>query len=299
MKQAKNLSLTIGIPTYYGGPALVKAVKTILKSKNVPKFDLIVTVDGNPLDQLITKQLTKLSVKILDNKDRKGQFGRIKQLIKLTKTDLLLLTQDDIIFDPRAIANILEIFHTKPNVTMVGAKVLPTPAETKFEKIVEVGVTGNIKVGENWNNGDNYLLASGRCLAFRTKFVKAFNIPETVINSDAYLYFENKRQGGGFQFASNSIVFNRSPQSLTEHLKQSRKFQISYRENERYSKEDLGNEYKVPTSVKLKVFISQLMQYPLLTPAYLLVNIYTRIAGRNLYKEATRFWDTDVTTKRV
>jgi cephalosporin hydroxylase len=60
----KQPLLTIGIPTYYGGKALVRAVESILASRGVGAFKIIVTVDGNPLQPAIHEALTLLTIKI-------------------------------------------------------------------------------------------------------------------------------------------------------------------------------------------------------------------------------------------
>ncbi|MBU0569488.1 glycosyltransferase, partial [Patescibacteria group bacterium] len=241
----KQSNITVGIPTYYGGTALVKAVKSVLATKGVGKFRLIVCVDGNPLSSSVSQKLKKLGIEVVFSKQRGGQVARIKQIIGLTKTDLLILTQDDIKFEPDVIAKIIKAFEENSKVTMVGARLYPFPAKTFFESVIEVGVRLMHKIGYEWRNGDNFLLSSGRCLAFRTKFIKKFNIPEEVVNSDAYLYFENKRNGGTFKPLTDAVVYNKSPQNLKEQLKQSRKFQFSLEELTCYVDIDLSEEYKI------------------------------------------------------
>lgn len=294
-----NLTFTVGIPTYYGGLGLVKTAKNILSSRKVEKIRFIVSVDGNPLALEVKNQLKKFGVEVIENKKRGGQVARIKQNISLTKSEIVILTQDDVLFDKFAIANILDAFKKNPKVTMISAKILSVPAKTIFEKIVEIGVRINYLIGKNWQNGDNYLLASGRCLAFRTSQAKKLDIPDEIINSDAFLYFENKRKNGQFLAVDNAIVYNKSPQNLKEHLKQSKKFQYSHEELSKYLKIDLVKEYSVPKSIMAKVYLSEFLKNPIYNSLYILIFIYTRIIGRNMYSGATRFWATDVSTKKI
>lgn len=294
-----SLTFTVAIPTYYGGFGLLKTAKSILESKNVGKFRFIVSVDGNPLQREVKNQLKKLGVEVIENKKRGGQVVRIKQNISLTKTEIVILTQDDVVFDKYAIADILNAFKENPKATMVGAKILPIPVKTFFEKIIETGIKVNYLTGKNWENGDNYLLASGRCLAFRTTQAKKLNIPNEVINSDAFLYFENKRKNGRFLAIDNAIVYNKSPQNLKEHLKQSKKFQYSQEELSKYLKIDLAKEYSVSKSLMAKVYLSEFIKNPIYTALYILIFIYTRIIGKNMYSGATRFWSTDISTKKI
>ena len=294
-----NLTFTVAIPTYYGGFGLVKTAKSIINSKGVGKFRLIVSVDGNPLQKEVKAQLKKLGAEDIENKKRGGQVTRIKQNISLTNSEIIILTQDDVLFDKHAIANILNAFKKNPNVTMVGARILPTPAKTFFEKIIETGIKVNYFTGKNWKNGDNYLLASGRCLAFKTTQAKKLSIPEEVINADAFLYFENKRKNGQFLAVDTAVVYNKSPQNLKEHLKQSKKFQYSQEELSKYMDASLVKEYSFPKALMVRAFINEFLKNPVYTGLYVLISIYTRIMGKNMYSGATRFWSTDVSTKKI
>ncbi len=297
MENKQNLTFTVGIPTYYGGPALVKAVESILNSKNVDKFRLIVTVDGNPLKKEIADSLKKLGAEVIENKERGGQVTRIKQMISLCDTDILILTQDDIIFDPLAVFNIIKKFQDEPETTMVGARVMPVPAETIFEMAIETGVRMTHYIGDNWKNGDNYLLASGRCLAFRSDTAKKLNIPDAVINSDAYLYFENKNLGGKFSAAREAKVYNKSPQKISEHVKQNKKFDYSKNEVSHYIGADLAGEYAIPGNLVFKAYLCELSRNPLAAILYVLITLYAK-AQKNKFINVKRFWDTDITTKR-
>ncbi len=293
----KKLNLTVGIPTYYGGPGLVKATKSILSSKGVDKFRFIVCVDGNPLDKKTEKQLKSLGVEVVFSIERGGQVARIMQIIGLTNTDLLILTQDDIRYEKDTIAKIIKAFEENPEVTMVSARLHPLPAKTYFESAIEAGVILTHKIGDAWRNGDNYLLSSGRCLAFRTNFIKKLSIPEEIINSDAYLYLENTRKGGKFLALTDAVIFNKSPQTLDEQLKQSRKFQYSMEELTKYVNTDLSEEYKVPKLISIPAYLEELVKHPLATIGYLTLFLYTRLAGKNMYSNAKRFWETDKSTK--
>lgn len=293
----QNLTFTVGIPTYYGGPALVRAAESILSSKNVDKFRLIVTVDGNPLKKEIADSLKKMGAEVIENKERGGQVTRIKQIISLCDTDILILTQDDILFDPLAIFHIIKKFQDDPDLTMVGARVMPVTAETIFESAIGTGVRMVHYIGDNWKNGDNYLLASGRCLAFRSDTAKKLNIPDAVINSDAYLYFENKKTGGKFSAAREAVIYNKSPQKLSEHIKQNKKFDYSKSEASHYLKADLSDEYAIPKNLAFKAYIRELVQSPLAAIIYLPVMLYAKLQ-KNKFINVERFWETDVTTKR-
>jgi cellulose synthase/poly-beta-1,6-N-acetylglucosamine synthase-like glycosyltransferase len=293
-------SFTVGIPTYYGGPSLIQAIKSVLASKGVAKnFRFIVTVDGNPLKKNIRQQLEKLKIEVIENKQRGGQVARVKQIMKLCKTSVVVITQDDIIFEKNTLKELLLAFNKHPDATMIGANVKGTTPHTFLEKVVNVGVAGTYQIGKQWHGGDNYLLASGRCLAFKTKYCQKFTIPEEVINSDAYFYFENKELGGQFYACDKAIVYNQLPQRFAEHLNQTRKFAVSQKEIEKYIKKAMAKEYQIPLFLSIKVLVGQFIKQPFLTISYLIMQLYAQFIGRQMFKEAKRFWSTDLSTKRV
>jgi cellulose synthase/poly-beta-1,6-N-acetylglucosamine synthase-like glycosyltransferase len=294
-----QLSMTVGIPTYYGGQGVVETAKSISASQGVADFRFIVTVDGNPLQKEVKKQLLDLGVEVIENKQRGGQVARIKQLIELCETDILVLTQDDIVFGKDTLSKIAKAFAKNPKITMVGARMLPVPAKILLEKVVERGVYLTHRIGDMYQNGDNYLLSSGRCLAFRSEFIKQMDIPEEIINSDAYLYFENKRKNGKFLALKNAFVYNKSPQKIVEHIKQSKKFAYSRGELHKYLPEmDFEVEYKIPKWITVKALTMELVSHPIWTMMYVGLQVYVRFQ-KNPFVNIKRFWDTDVSTKRV
>ena len=299
MPQTKTqLTFTVGLPTYYGAPAIVATAKSIRASVGVGEFRLIVTVDGKPLQPEIQEQLAALDAEIIFNPIRGGQTTRIKQLIQLCETDILILTQDDVLFEPTTVAELLKTFSDQPAITMIGARIKPIPAEKRFERIIEMGVRLNYVIGRRWNGGDNYLLAIGRCLAFRSQFVKRCSIPDEIINSDAYLYFENKRRGGKFICAEHAVVFNKSQQKLKEYVKQSRRFKNSFNELGKYLP-NIKNEYVFPKSLAVYQLFRELLGHPLLTGGYLGLQFYVRLAPSGaVVKKEKKYWETDVSTKR-
>lgn len=299
MMKKQKLSFTVGIPTYYGHPSLISTVTSILNSKGVGHFKIIVTIDGRPLQPEIERALKKLNVKVIFNPKRGGQFARINQLIELTETDLLVLTQDDILFEQHTLKKIVESFTRHKHITMVSPRLYPLKAENFLDKALESGVRMLHSIGDKTNNGDNYLLASGRCLAFRAKHAKKLSIPKDVINSDAYLYFENKRKNGKFLALKNAVVYNKSPQTIDEHLKQSKKFQYSKEELTKYVSIVKDEDYKVSPIIALQACALEFSKHPLSTLTYLGIFAYTRLYKNNMFRGKTRFWNTDISTKQL
>lgn len=295
----KKVSFTVGIPTYYGGYGLIKTVKSVLASEGVQSFRFIVCVDGNPLQPDIESQLRELGVEIVFSETRGGQLERIKQMIGLCKTDVLVLTQDDILFTPATIREVIRKFEEDENVTLVCGNAKPLLPKNFFESVVNVGLKISDTVGARWNGGDNHLRVGGRCLAFRMDVARKMDISEGVLSSDVYFYFYNRILGGKFSYADKAVYFLRSPNNLSEHLKQSRKYQLIQKEISTHLVGKVESVPSPPIELILLACWKEFFRQPIRFLAYIAVSVYTRCAGKNLYKDKVRFWDTDISTKQI
>ena len=160
----------------------------------------------------------------------------------------------------------------------------------------EPGYRGVKRIVQYWRGGDNYLAANGRCQAFRTEWIKQSRIPEEIVNADAYKYFENQLRGGKFVYVTEAVVYDRSPLHLKEYVRQSKKFQGSSNELSKYFPSDLTPEYRIPFAIKFRAYVEEMVSHPVLMTLYLMLFLYAR-----WYPDAkpiTRFWETDVSTKR-
>lgn len=297
-----NLKMTVGIPTYVGGMSLVKTVESLLQS-DISDFRILVSVDGKQLAPEIKEALERDNrVEVRENEVRRGQVGGIRQILSLsTDQDIVVLTQDDLLFPPTALGKLRSVFEQDPMVTMVTAEAVPLPPVTFFERVVHAGFFLVQQIERRWNGGDNYLNAAGRCIAFRKPMTgHVFDeIQEEVINCDAHFYFINKKFGGKFFRQSEAQYLFRSPKSLPDHLKQSKKYQNVAQELYQYRRIDAFSEYAIPRGCKVRATLWAIGHNPFFTMLYFGVLLYTRLHRDQTFKKATRFWDTDESTKEL
>lgn len=290
-------TITVGIPTCYGGASLVKAVRSVRESKKVKRFTFFVVADSIPIPPQINNELKSLRVQLTENQTPGSQIVKIKQMIKKTRTDLFVFTQDDVRFDLEALYKIQKTFAQNPTVTMVAAKILPEPPTSFFERIICIGLSIVSNVASSWNRGDNYLSSNGRCLAFRTTHLKKMHLPDQLVNTDAYLYFENARAGGAFLVAENAIVYNPNPKSLPEQLRQTERFLYSKRELYRLFGDSLNHEYRIPWLVFIRAMVKSFFASPLLFWLYLGVYFLGNVKMKFYPKDLTPMWKINVSTK--
>lgn len=292
-----SLSVTVIIPTCYGGKSLIKAVRSIYASSPDQPFSLIIAADTTPIEKPILKELRELGAKVIENKQPGSQQSKLNQMTVLSQSDITITTQDDIRFAPGTIKRMVEAFTKDRDLTMIGPRILPEAPNSLFQKVIQVGNRLTERIALQWRNGDNFLLANGRCLAFRTAHLKKFSMPDRIINGDALYYFENKRFNGKFLHLPTAVVYNKSPAKLKEHLNQTKRFAYSQQELSALYKKDISEEYLMPKGIVLSALMAEFLHNPIATIGYCLINLYAKVQKKDQKKVANPLWGLDVSTK--
>lgn len=295
----KKLSLTVGIPTCYGGWSLVETARTIRASKGTGDFRFIVVADRTPLSSEVKRELKKLKVELHWNDSEGSQNKKLKQMVEKLNTDIFIYTQDDITFLPDTILNIITFFKQNPEITMTGARILPLSPITFFEHVMATGVSIVDTMSHNWKNGNNYLASSGRCLGFRVSQIKKYRIPEQVINGDMYHYLENRRLGGRFKQCPSAKVYIRCPQRFKDQVGPSSRFQIQKEELQQYFNWDISSEYKIPFHIYLVAILQESFHNHIFVPLYFGLYFLTRIFKQSKKIVTDPVWKVDPSTKNI
>ncbi|PIR69293.1 MAG: hypothetical protein COU47_04345 [Candidatus Niyogibacteria bacterium CG10_big_fil_rev_8_21_14_0_10_46_36] len=298
-QQNKKLTLTVSIPTCYGGWSLIETARSIRASEGVGDFRFIIVADRTPLTDEIKTELRKLNVELYWNEDTGSQIKKIKQMVDMAESDIFVSTQDDITFLPDTLYHIARAFEADPQLTMIGARVLPLPPETFFESIMASMVRAVDYIGMSWNKKQNYLMASGRCLAYRTSHIQKFRMPENIVNSDIFMYLENRRLGGTFARPDDAKVLIRCPQSIKDQIGPSSRYQYSSTEMQKWFGVDIQSVYKIPFGAFVYGAFREYMRSPIRMTAYALVFVYTRIFRKKSKKVLTSMWSVDTSTKNI
>ncbi len=292
-------SLTVVIPTCYGGQSLLQTVKSLRASKGVEDFRLIVVADRTPITPRVKKELSGLGVELYWNDVPGSQTKKVTQAIEITTSEFTVVTQDDIAFEPWTLRALVNALERDQSLTMVGARILPLKPETLIESAIAALVRFMDRVASTWNDGKNHLSASGRCLAYRTKHLKKFHAPDTVVNSDIYMYLRNRVLGGKFARAPEARVFIRCPQKLRDQIGPSSRYQYLREEMNSYFKLDSIPDYRLPKLLVLRQAIVEFFHAPIAMATYLGIFIYTRLKKQALKRVIDPVWDVDSSTKKV
>lgn len=295
----KPLSVTVGIPTCYGEPSILTTVESILASRDAVIDRFIIISDRIPLPDETRRKLAELKVELIWNTEAGSWARKIRQMVDACDTDILVTTQDDVLFDPHALAEIIRAFDTSGAITMVASMIEPLPPKTLMEGVLSAAVRIPFRISSMWKDGDNYLSASGRCFSFRAAFAKRFRLPEDMMNGDAFLYFENKRLGGRMRQATRSTVYIRQPQNVKDQIGPSSRYQIQKEELSEYFDFDLASEYRIPFRAGFRAVLAELLRHPVNTLLYLPVLAYTRLFRESSEVIFNPMWDPDTSTKDI
>lgn len=294
----KNLSLTVGITTCFGDNSILDTVKSIRASSGLNKFRFIIVADRVPINPHLKKELRKYGVELIENEKEGSQLSKQRQILSLTKTDLILLTQDDVLVDTEALETVINRFQDHPQTTFISIRNEPVPATNWFEGVLGVGTHLANRIAGSWRNGDNYLSVIGRFMIFRVNLIKKIKIREEVATTDAYYYFSNKFLGGVYEYISQVAVYFKNPQNMTEHLRKSSRFQFSKAEMGKYFG-NLDSEYQIPAKVVVRAILEQFLANPFKFTCYLAIFLYTRILKLKPSYVLNALWEVDLSTKKV
>ncbi len=297
--QITNSTVSIGIPTYEAGFSLVSTLNSIYKQTNFEKVkEVILMVDGNKISTEVRKQISNPKLKVISDKERKGQSQRINDICNYAQSDFLILTNDDVIWDENTLKQMVEKYNFT-GADLISGNVFSLKAKSLMEGILKVGIDINRQVYETWNGSDNYLTCNGRIAGLSKKLYKRIQIPASLWNNDAYMYLFTKLNNFKFAYAKKAVIYFRSPDTLDEHAKQSSKFKYSFEENSKYFKQNLDGFYKVPVSLLIKSLIKSGIKNPVKTLLYLYVTFLTALRKTDFSKNKKSFWNTDKSTKKL
>lgn len=294
MKKLKTIS--IGIPTYEAGLSLVYTLQSIYKQTMIDHIkNVYVVVDGRKISKSILKQIHHPKLKVIHFVKRKGQAARINDLFNISNSDLLILSNDDVLFEENTVKNVLSF---KEKFDLMTSRLTTIHPHSFFERIIHTGKKINDFVSLNWKSADNYLCCNGRLVILSKRLYKRMSIPEKIWNNDAYMFLYSKIHKFRVVNGENIKAAFKLPSNLNEHLNQSNKFQKSYSDNQRYFSEDILSYYKIPNIIKIRGLLYEFKQSPIYTSLYIVLLIYTRFKGRRSNIQHSRgFWKTDKSTK--
>jgi glycosyltransferase involved in cell wall biosynthesis len=133
MKQ-KKLTITIAVPTYEANDHLVETLKSIYRQTSYSQVkEVLVLTDGKKLSPKIARQIRNSKLKIIEYKVRQGQSARINDAIRYSRSDLIILTNDDVVWRKNALVSTLKTF-AKTRADLICNRISSSLAQNTFNQ---------------------------------------------------------------------------------------------------------------------------------------------------------------------
>ncbi len=291
--------ITVGITSRFASPSLVATCRSIREARGFEQGRIILVNDHTPLSNKQKTELSGLGVEIYENETEQSIQGKMKQILEMTRTPYVFLTQDDIRFDSNIFIDINDYLQNN-KITLAAVKNIPLPAHNLTGMCLVSGVHFTNEIISNWNKGDCYLACIGRALLIDSDWFNKFYVDPTVVGLDAHMYFENKKQGYRFANINEGKIYFRCPEKFSEHRRKSSRFQYLPEELKRLQRyQDLDQQLQIPRLVFLKSFIKTLFSEPIWFTGYLFILSLTRFSPMKQNNVLTQFWDAAVSTQII
>lgn len=294
--------ISIGIPAYNESENLTSLIKCLM-SQVEEDFQIIeiIIVNDNSNDGT-EKQISKIKdkiIKVVNNSQRLGQALSQNKILKRFKGDILVFLNADLfIKDNYFISKLISPFKMDKKIGLVSAKIIPLPANTFFEKIINYSQRFKASLYVKFNNSENIYLCCGRGRAFLRDFAKKISWP-SINNEDAYSYLYCLTLNYKFVYQKNAEVYYRSPANYKDHHKQSCRFLKGSKALVAYfPKSLLKKEYNIPASELIKTSVEYLFKNPLLFISYFLIFSLVKLQASYSYQYSSR-WDISKSSKRL
>lgn len=303
-KVSKIPTVTVAVSAYNEAANIQAFLISVLSQKETQyrlKKILVISDGSTDSTAAIARSLGSKKIVVKTYRGRLGKSNRLNQIYAKVESDILVQSDVDVVFShPNVITKLISPLLKKKPADMCGGNPLPLPAATFVEKAINTTVATYLPFRSEIKGGNNIFSADGRLLAFKKKVYRELTIPTTMIANDAYAYFFCISRGYKYAFVKQATVWYRSPQTLSDHIRQNVRFNAAPLRMERYFPKSLvQSEYAIPTVFYLKNAIKQFLQSPFHVVFITLVNIYCRIEGRKSESLIGAKWPMAISTKTL
>lgn len=298
-------------------PSVTIAVCAYNEEKNIAKFlrlvhrqiqrtyilESIIVISDGSIDRTVTRalELNHAKTKIIVHKTRIGKSARLNELYSLIKSDILVQSDCDVFFAKKDVIDLLiaPLLRSK-KVGMSGGNPLPVRAKTFVESSVNRTCMVYSDFRRQVRGGNNVFSADGRLLAFRKKLYKQVHVPESMIANDMYMYFFALSKGFAYRFVKEAVVVFRSPQTVSDHVRQNTRFLAAPIRMRRYFPAVLvETEISIPHFLYFVTLIKHFLLSPHECSFIYSLNLYCKLLSYLGEKKMSALWQIARSTKSI
>ncbi|MFA6096140.1 MAG: glycosyltransferase [Candidatus Paceibacterota bacterium] len=267
----KDITVTIGVPAYNEEANIKELLDSLIRVREdgfVIKEIFIISDGSTDKTSAIVASFKDERIRLIDSPERKGKPARINEVFSVAGSDIVVILDADIrLSSPDVIKDLIRPIIEGRAVYSSGLA-FPLPPKTFVQKIAFTGVG-------IWNDLRKSKYASplyfseGSVRAFGKTLYKEMKFPETSADDVfPFLYCEQKKYA--FVSAEKALVHYKLPETLSDYLKQYKRFIKSKGIQElSYDKEFVEKYYTIGLEAKAVYLARRMIKNPFWTVLYL------------------------------
>lgn len=296
----KNKTISIGICAYNEEKNIKNVLNNILKQKKSrwTLTEILVYCDGCTDNTIsILKEMKNKSIKIIDDKKRKGKTARLSEMFKKFSGSILIMFDADIALKGQnVITDLIKPFEDK-DVMLAGGNSTPFQPKTFTEKAVFTTFRVFYKSRLYVNGGNNVFGCTGSILAIRKELARSIKMPN-IINEDVFIYLFCISKKFKFNYVDGAVVFYKLPTNLGDYVKQ------VFRSDPRSATIELNKyfgglaekEFHRPSKFYFKSIFESFLENPVGLVTIVFVNIFCKTLAPVVIKNYKLEWFTASST---
>ncbi|MBI3981073.1 glycosyltransferase family 2 protein [Candidatus Microgenomates bacterium] len=296
-----KITISIGIPAYNEEKNIVNLL-TLIRQQNSHQVELekIIVVSDGSTDKtaILLRKIKDKKLLTIENKKRIGKAGVLNKIFKLAQSKLLLILDADVVIKDHNFLEKIVREYLRENFDLLGIRVLELPPHNFLQRMLKLSMDMKREMYEDLNNGDNVYSCHGRARAFFKQYYKSLVIKQSM-NEDAFSYLWCKKKNLIYRYTKKAAVYYQLPATLSDHIKQSRRFFSSQSvEHKGLSLQFINKQYQIPGKKFAAIMLQKMLTSPLLTFSYLVLVVTIRIYN-GVWKFNLDKWQTSVSTKKL
>ena len=300
MSRRKLPTITIGVPAYNEEKNIRPLIVSLLNQEIVSfRLEKLLVVSDGSTDNTVyqVKKIRNRKIELIANPKRQGLPNLENQIFRTVTSDILIVIQADINITDRRLVNKLasEIINGHH---LVSCDIRELPGRSYLSRILAYGMCIKRSAYNSYHDGDNFFTCHGLARAYARDFYSGIQIP-SFPGEDFYTYLYCKFHGFRYRFVSDTAVYYRVPETLSEHLLQSARF-FTARQllSEKFSGLDISSFIRIPVLPLLLANVVYFFRQPISFISYWSVVAYTLLATPKLSASlSTSKWQIALSSK--
>jgi len=301
MIKHKKYTISIGIVAYNEEQNITHLLDSIRAQteKNYTIKEILICSDGST-DTTVKKirEFRDNRIKLIIGKKRIGKSHYLNLIFRIAVSPVIVLFDADVVLaSKQTIENLIYPLVKDTHIGLVGGNPQPVNGTTFIENAVNASFRAYDPLRTKLRGGNNIWGCDGRILALSKKLTRSLRIPEKIFANDAFLYFSAVTSGYEFRHVRSAKVWFRSPATLTDQIRQNRRFVSAHYLLERIFGSVVPSAYAAPKRLLYQLMFTQFVKMPVHTLAIFFINLYCKFKAREGARSINAKWPIAVSTK--